>query len=340
MPSLVTSALRVATRQHDEPLNILTSPCHERYEQMLCKTGHRFWAYRCPQVKDWNTTFAPVPDNYVLLNPLKGDGQLPGEVDFDLVLSQNKAGQYQLLSQIANHLHVPLVSLEHTLPHPSWPQAQVDYLKSLRGHLNVFISEYSRDKWGWKEGSAHVIHHAVDPEMFSPSPAVQKKRHILSVVNQLRERDWCCGYHFWEEATGGLPRLHVGDSPDGWSRPARDISELVNYYRECGVFVDTASASPIPSVVLEAMACQCVVISRGNAMVPSIIKDGVNGFIREDPQGMREQALKVLERPEEFTEVGLRARQTVVEKFSMSKFINNWKVVFLLAAEMPYRGQP
>ncbi len=145
----VRSILRAATRSPEEPLNILCAPTHERFETGLAKTGHRFWAIRCPQVKGWNQVYAPVPSNYVLLNPERGENQIPPEVSFDLVLSQNKFGQYNILSEFAKQLHVPLISLEHTLPVPTWPGRALEQLKAMKGHVNVFISEFSRKAWGW-----------------------------------------------------------------------------------------------------------------------------------------------------------------------------------------------
>ncbi len=339
MPCPVGSILRSACRQEGEPLDILCMPTHERFETNLARTGHRFWAIRTPQVKDWNSRYAAVPDNYVLLNSARGAQQLPPEMDFDLVLSQNKFGQFQIASDLARALHLPLVSLEHTLPHPSWPVAQLEALRRLRGHKNVFISDFSRRAWLWPSNEAVVIHHGVDTQLFSPNDRlISKKKHVLSVVNDFRNRNWCCGYNFWEQATSGLPRLHVGDSPDGWSQPARSLAELVLRYREATAFIDTASASPIPTVVLEAMSCGCVVVSRGNAMVSEVIEDGVNGFLRPEATAARALLADILARPEAYEEVRQRARQTILERFALGAFIDNWDRLLRQAAEVPFLG--
>lgn len=332
--------MRAATREDDEPLNILTFPTHERFQSGLSGTNAIFYLFRSPQVKDWNHRYASLPENHVLLNPARGEKQLPPEVDFDLVLSQNKAGQFQIASHLSRLLHLPLVSLEHTLPMPDWGPDQLAYLKRMRGHVNVFISAFSREKWGWGPDEAVVIHHGVDTDTFSPNDlVVTKKRHVLSVVNQLRERLWCCGYDFWETATANLPRLHLGESPDGWSQPAKSVPDLVRHYREATVFVDTASASPIPTVLLEAMACGCVVVSRGNAMVSEVIQDGVNGFIRADAQSMRQQLAAILAAPEKFQAIGQAARRTIVERFGLTVFVKNWDRVLRAAADIIYTGE-
>lgn len=339
MPNAMASITRAATRRADEPLHVLTCPTHERYESNLCRTGHRFYAVQAPQVKTWNTTYAPVPDNYTLLDGSRGPAQLPPDVSFDLVLSQNKFGQLQLLSPLAHSLHLPVLSLEHTLPHPSWPAARLSDCKAMRGDVNVFISEFSRAQWGWADDEALVVRHGVDTDVFTPGPA-EAKRHVLSVVNQFNspQRLWCCGFDFWQEATRGLPTLHLGESHDGWSRPATSVADLVRHYRECAVFVDTASASPIPSVVLEAMSSGCVVVSRGNAMVPEVIADGVNGFICPSPEQMRARLADVLARPGAYEGVRQEARRTIVGRFSLARFVADWDGVLRRAAGVIYRG--
>lgn len=49
----LANSLRGASRGPGEALNILTAPTHERWESSLALTGHRFWAVRSGNVKDW-----------------------------------------------------------------------------------------------------------------------------------------------------------------------------------------------------------------------------------------------------------------------------------------------
>lgn len=342
MATAIGSILRAATRQPNEPLNILCMPCHERYETGLCKTGHTFYSFRVPNVvKDWNTTYAPVPPNYILLNPDMGENQIPLGVDFDLVLSQNKFGQFQIAVQLARQLHLPLVSLEHTLNPDSWSEKQLADLKMMRGHINVFISEYSRERWGWKEDEAEVVHHGVDTETFSPAPSdvtELKQKQILSVVNDWINRDYFCGFKLWQQVTKGLPVKPVGDTP-GLSKPAGSVEELVGHYRCAEVFLNTSLVSPVPTALLEAMACGCAVVSTATCMIPEIINNGVNGFLSNDPQELRGYCQKLLADPTLARNLGDAARRTIVERFSMGTFVDNWNNIFERAAALFYKGE-
>jgi len=192
MSNPVASIVRAAVRKKGEPLNIISFPTHERYQSGLAKCNANFYLLRAAGIKDWTTKYAPLPDNHILLDPNKGDKQLPLEVDFDLVLSQNKFGQFQWAQELSRRYHLPLVSLEHTLPVPQWGRKRREALLQMRGHINVFISEFSRKEWGFNDQDALIVHHGVDTDLFSPNDlVVDKKQHVLSVVNDWANRDWC-----------------------------------------------------------------------------------------------------------------------------------------------------
>ena len=340
MATAIGSITRAATRRDGEPLNILTFPTHERYESGLARTGHNFYAVRAQGIKDWNRTYAPLPENYTLLNPSRGEKQIPPDLDFDLVLSQNKFGQFQLAAQIARKLQLPLVSLEHTLPVPAWGVGRLQEMKQMRGDLNLFISEFSVKQWGWSsdDPSVRVIHHGVDTDMFSPNELlVDKKPHLLSVVNDWINRDWCCGFKLWQSVTQDLPVFVVGATP-GLSEPARSVHELVMRYREAQVFVNTSLISPVPTALLEAMSCGCAVVSTATCMIPEIVEHGVNGFISNDPGELRHYCQMLLEDPGLCKRLGEEARRTIVERFSMDRFVRDWNVILNEAAGITWIG--
>lgn len=334
MPTMIGTLTRAAGRRPGEPLNILTFPTHERYESGLALTGHNFFAVRGPGIKDWNATYAPVPKNYRLLDPALGQRQVPAELDFDLVLSQNKFGQYAVALQLSRQLLLPLVSLEHTLPAPSWGEGRKASLRGMRGHIDVFISEYSRREWGFADGEAVVIHHGVDTETFKPDGRT-RDHVLLSVVNDWQNRDWCCGFELWKEATAGLPVRVLGDTP-GLSRPARNVKELADAYRASAVFVNTSLVSPVPSALLEAMASGCAVVSTPTCMIPEIVTHGENGLLAADAAGIRSHAERLLADPDLAGRLGAAARETVLAKFSMGNFVRNWDAVLRTAAGITY----
>jgi glycosyltransferase involved in cell wall biosynthesis len=322
----IRSILRNASRKEKEKLNILCACSHERYESSLAMTGHQFYSWRSRQeiFEDWRPEHAPIPSNYTLL---PYDEPPPEWIDYDLVLSQNRFGQYQVLEPIAKQLGLPLITLEHTLAMPQWTSDDIRRLKTLRGDFNIFISKNSRAAWGWDENEAQVIYHGIDTDLFKPAPEAKKKNHILSVVKDFIERDAFVGYSLWENVTNGLPRFPVGGTP-GLSEPAKNVHELVRFYNEAQIFINTSLISPIPMAVLEALSCECLVISTATGAIPEVITNGYDGFITNNTREMRHLLEHFLEHPEEGEEIRKNARKTILEKFSLDRFITEWNNIF------------
>lgn len=322
------------------PLNILGCCIHERYQSNLARTGHNFYAIMHPVLKKWDARYAARPDNFHLLP--EGQWSPPPDVSVDLVLIEQKVGAYQLLFPVAQRLHVPVIVLEHCLPMPQYPRSVLEANKAMRGHVNLFISEYSREKWGWGPDEAEVVYHGVDAEdVFRPNGGGHKEREnvLLSVVNQWKERDQPCGYSFWREATDGLPVKVAGDNP-GLSVPAPGGAlGLAALYRSCSLFVNTSLVSPIPTALLEAMACGCCVVSTRTCMIPEIIEDGQNGFLADTPQEMRQLCKALLKDPAACRTAGHAARKTIEERFSLSRFVRRWQDIFAgaVGSFVPYR---
>jgi len=173
--------------ENKERLNILTFPTHERYQQGLGLTDHTFFMYRGKHIKDWEIKYGKIPENHILLP----NGQIPNDIGFDLVLSQNKFGQFPIAERISRHLNIPMISLEHTLPVPSWNKSTRQQLHDMQGDLNVFISDFSRNEWGFTDmDHTKIIHHMVDTDLFIPRYA-SREVVFLSVVNDWIGRDWC-----------------------------------------------------------------------------------------------------------------------------------------------------
>ncbi len=325
--SKASSITRASTRSEGEPLNILTFVTHERYEPNLCKTGHNFYAYTGDGIRDWNTKYAPIPENYRILDKRLEGKQIPLHLDLDLIISQNMLAHYETARGISALLDIPIINIHHTLPPPYWGPNELMPLRAWTGASDVYITDHNREVWGINPDNSEVIYHGIDSDFWEPLENVKRGSYALSVVNDWKNRDWCCGYTLWENATAGIPTKAIGDTP-GLSLPAKSLEDLRDNYNACGLFVNTSTYSPIPMSLLEAMSCGCAVVSTGTCAIPEIIEHGVNGFITNNPAEMRSLIKKVLEDNELRDELGRNARKTIVEKFSIERFANQWNKVF------------
>lgn len=326
MSNQTRSIINKATLKKDK-FNILTFDTHERYQSQLCKTGHNFYSFRYDNCKVWDDDYAKKPDNYYILP----NNSIFGWIDFDFILSQSKFGQFQVSQNINQQLRLPVVSLEHTLPIPNWPEQQTETFRQMRGDLNVFISEYSAKQWDVSQ-DYNVIKHSVDSKLFDPGEW-ERKNQVLSVANDFINRDYCLNYQGWKRVTEGLPVRVVGDTP-GLSEAAKDVSELVKEYQTSSVFFNSSTISPVPTSLLEAMSCGCAVVSTATCMIPEVIENGVNGFISNDEEELKGYIKQLLDDPSLAAKMGHAARKTIVEKFSEESFINNWNEIFDLAYRM------
>jgi len=339
MTNPMAAVIRASTRPATGPYNILTFVSHERYESALCNTNHNFFAIDEKGYTKgfWNTNFASIPDNYTILNSVNS---IPFDIDFDMVLCHNRFGQYDLALEIASRYVCPVIVVEHTSAPESGSKHKVTKSKLLefyekKGHINIFISEYSRDVWGWSkdQDDARVIQHGIDTSLFqNTTPTMDREGVALSVVNMWKQRDWCCGFDIWKECSGYPNNLHfpikvVGDNEE-LSRPAKDVEELVAEYNAAKIFLNTSLVSPIPMTLLEAMSCGCAVVSTATCMIPEIIEHGKNGFMSDKPEKLREY-VEMLRNDEDLCcSIGAAARQTIEEFFSLNKFVSEWNKIF------------
>jgi len=320
----IKSIFRQSHRSDTCKLNILCGATHERTETNMAKTGHNFYAIDGEHIKGWNTDFAPMPSNYTLLN----SPEPPAWVEFDLVLSQNKFGQFEPLSNLARQMHLPLVSLEHTLPFIGWSEEHVEHLRNLRGDINVFISDFSIKEWGWtNQDDTVVVTHMVDTDLFKPSDHDVRNQYGLSVVNDWINRDWCCGFKIWQRVTKDMPVKVRGDT-EGLSTSTKTTAELIQEYQQASIFVNTSTISPVPTVMLEAMACECAVVTTATCMIPEIIIDGHNGFISNDETELREKFQYLLDNPKVARELGQNARKTILNNFAEDRYVKQWNDIF------------
>ena len=312
-----------------EKYNILTFDTHERYQQQMAKTGHNFYTFRYNGCKKWDFAYGYMPSNHYVLP----ENAVVNGIDYDFILTQSKFGQFQATQQINQILRLPVISLEHTLPIDNWPGDQLNAFRNMVGDLNVFISEYSEGKWAVNSPNTFVIHHSVDANMFNPTQIATGTREntVLTVVNDFINRDYCCNYSGFQRITEGMDNVRIVGKTEGLSEPAPSLKALASEYASCGVYLNTSTVSPVPTSLLEAMACGCPVVSTATCMIPDIIEHGVNGFISNDEDELRGYIEQILGDKDLSIRLGEAARQTILDDFSEEKFINSWNNIFNIA---------
>lgn len=307
-----------------DKLNILTLCAHERYEQNLCKTGHNF--YSVLHEKKWDIDYGNIPNNYHIIE------QVPSYLDIDIILAHTD--NFPLIDG------VPIIRHNHVLPDIRYDiNFQKQQAKKISQYITVnsFISDFSRKQWGFNEGNSTVIEHGIDTDFWTDDN-LSRDNACLSVVNDWPNRDWCCGWNLWKDVVGfnnnntEIPIRVYGKSA-GLSEPAKSLDHLKQIYNSSSVFLNTSLHSPVPTVLLEAMSCGCAIVSTNNCMIPEIIKHKENGLISNDPHELRQYVQLLLDNKDLARKLGQNARKTIIEKFNLNSFINNWNQLFYSTIE-------
>ena len=318
----IRSIIRRSTLTPKHKLNILTFCTHERYEQNLCRTGHNFYSIK--HGKTWNTDFGKIPQNY------EESDVAPWHVNFDLILCHTSCERISLAKQLQNLFNVPILRHTHVLPDIRFDvPSQVKSFNAIPVDHNSFISNYSMSQWGnYKNNTTSVIEHGVDVDFWDAGENPERDNVLLSVVNQWPDRDWCCGWNLWKETVGfqstdPMPIRVLGDSP-GLSKPADSIEALRHAYKSSSVFLNTSIHSPVPTVLMEAMASGCAVVSTNNCMIPEIIQHGENGLLADTADELRSSCQYLLDNPSKARELGEAAKKTMQDKFNLQRFVDDW----------------
>ena len=191
------------------------------------------------------------------------------------------------------------------------------------------------------ETCSTIVHNGVDPSLFSPNPAEGGPfdPEILIVGTLLRSK----GHELVLRALGKLrasfPQLQcriIGEGPDRarFEALARELgigqqvqfvgrqsrSEVAEAMRRCSVFVLPSRNEGLGCVYLEAMSSGKPVIACHGQGIAEVIDHEKNGWlIPADGLEQLVQGLSVLlGSPEVCARIGTAARQTILERFTLS----------------------
>jgi hypothetical protein len=246
-----------------------------------------------------------------------------------MVVSQSKAGQYQVARKIADQLSVPLITIEHTLPSQDWSKEYIRKSHSMRGDVDVFITKFQKEQWEWPVSDTPMIPCAVDTNEFTPDDSVVRGNKVVTVVNDYVNRDQFCNFSLYKRIMekGRFEADAIGDTK-GFSEAANGVGDLIGRLRSCGVFLNTSSWSTMPVSLLEAMSVGCPIVTSATCSIPDIIENGETGWCSNDEDFLIDRIKWCLENKEEAKIMGEKARIVACDMYDNSRFKHSWGQVF------------
>ncbi len=228
--------------------------------------------------------------------------------------------QYEILSEEQRRL--PRIFIEHNTPkdHPSDSRHPVDDPNTLLVHVTYF----NQMMWDSGRTPTTVIEHgvAVNPNV---TYAGELPRGVV-VVNGIKRRNRIAGYDVfnWMRARVPLDLVGMGTAELGGlgDIPHRRLHELEARYR---FFFNPIRYTSLPLALCEAMAIGMPIVALATTEVPTVVDDGVSGYVSNNLGYLSEMVVHLLRDPQHARMMGERARDVARERFSIERFASNWE---------------
>jgi len=317
-------------------LHLLTFNAHESYVYSLTRIGHRWDIIDYlpgRYTSSWDTTVRPVPENGNLIR-------------IEQALASGKSYHCAIAHSIADLLMIKTLSIPKILViHVSLKgyMAQVKskysakevsqylntYLQKIKA-LAVSVSRLKQHTWGV---SGPVIPFFIDTDFFYGYNG--KTAAGLRVANQVAQKRLLLHWELHQQICRDFPVQIVGYNPDmPHARRAADREQLREFFRTHRFYIHTAHPEyedGYNMASLEAMATGMPVVCNAHPSAPII--NGVNGFISDNVQELREGIRQLLADPALAKRMGQAARDTIAANHSLQQFRLLWEQAIAMAVE-------
>lgn len=245
------------------------------------------------------------------------------QLDLDVVLHQSHTtwlvDRHEILSPAQQAL--PQVVIEHDPPRgsPTDERHPVDD----PGALLVHVTHFNRLMWDSGRTPTAVIEHgvAVPPDVRWTGQLARG----ITVVNDLARRGRRLGADIFEQLRGLVPLDLVGMESTGLGGlgevPPPEIASFLARYR---LYLHPVRYTSLGMALCEAMAVGVPVVGLATTELPTVIEDGVNGFVSTDPARLVEAMEALLADPGLARRIGEAGRRTARERFSLDRFVHDW----------------
>ena len=313
---------------------LLTFNAHEAYVYSLTRIGYQWDIIDYLPGRytgQWDTNVRPVPDNARLISVdqalASGDSYLCAIAHSISDLLLIKTLQIPKILVI----HVSLTGYMAVEGSKFTPQEVARYLNTyldkIRG-VAVSVSRLKQESWGV---TGPIIPFYIDGDFFRGYSG--EIAAGLRVANQIAAKKLLLNWSLHREIAKDFPVQIVGHNPDmPGVREAASHRELRSFFRSHRFYLHTAHPEyedGYNTASLEAMATGMPVVCNAHPSAP--IENGVNGFVSDDVQELREGIRRLLADRDLAEKMGRAARESVVEQHSLERFRALWNEAIELA---------
>ena len=244
---------------------------------------------------------------------------------FDCILFQTNKNyledQYEILS--AEQRELPKIYLEHDPPrqHPTDTRHVVDDPDILLVH----VTHFNRLMWDNNSTPTRVIEHGVSTPDISCSGELERG---IVVINNLPSRGRLLGWDIFQEVKKHVPLDLIGMGTEGHGLGEVLHPQLPEFISKYRFFFNPIRYTSHGLAVCEAMMLGIPVIGMATTEMPIVIQNDYNGFIHTDISVLILKMKELLNNKQQALDMGARGRETVLNRYHIKRFIENWEETF------------
>jgi glycosyltransferase involved in cell wall biosynthesis len=306
----------------DRPLRILTWHVHGNYLYYLTQVPHEFWLVTDPDRTTHHTGRSgrlPWGDN-VHEAPVDRIAQM----SFDVVLFQSRAAwddeRWRILGTAQAGL--PRIYLEHDPPqqHPTDTRHWVDDPRTLLVH----VTHFNALMWDSGRTPTRVIEHGVKP--LAEARWHGELERGLVVVNNIGKRGRRLGADVYDEVRRQVPLTLVGMGAAQVEGGAGEVPQhaLPAEMARHRFFFNPIRYTSLGLAVVEAMHVGMPIVGLATTELPTVIRNGENGFVDTRLPRLVDAMRELLRDPGLARRLGEQARRTAQERFGIERFVADW----------------
>jgi hypothetical protein len=252
-------------------------------------------------------------------NIIEVDPEAIKDLQFDCILFQNEysyqTAQYEVLSDEQRQL--PKIYLEYNPPkqHPTNAKHFVEDLSVQLVHVN----HYNALMWDKNELPVTVIETGVATETASYSGEIASG---VIVIEENPSDDRVTGHDIFLQVKEALPLAVIQIGKDNVTY--QNLPEKLSHYRF--LFCPDRYASP-GFAVYQALTLGMPVVGLATTELPTLISNEVSGFADSDLNYLICKMKALLEDQQLAIQIGLEARKSALQRFSLNRFLVDWKQV-------------
>ncbi|HEX7637348.1 MAG TPA: glycosyltransferase family 4 protein [Burkholderiaceae bacterium] len=310
-------------------LRILTWHVHGNYLWYLTQVPHDFYL-----VTDRGRTTHHTGRSGTLPwgdNVHEAPAERIRDMEFDLILWQSRREyeeeQTTLLSAAQQRL--PMVYLEHDPPLDN-PTDQRHWAGDGKVTV-VHVTGFNALMWDHRDSPVEVVEHGV--KLLAPARYDGRHGKGIVVVNNIASRGRRLGADVFERLRAQVPLTLVGMGSmalGGHGEVAnRELPPFMAHYR---FFLNPIRYTSLGLSVIEAMMVGLPIVGLATTEMPTVIVNGVNGWLDTRPDRLVEVMRRLIAEPELARRWGEAARRTAEERFGIDRFVADWERVFARAA--------